>query len=317
VAALTFRVPRSAWLARFHTSRLAQRAQTKTLAKRLRANRQEFDLALQVLGWVRGQPQPLVIYVDQTRLMAERGWPAWMPLAPRERDEVLALEHDMYNQAFHLFVMGRSASDSLVAEYGVDPSRVTVVGGGANFEPLPEAEAPSPDPTILFVGRDFRRKGGDCLIEAFRRLRSKVPEATLNIVGVSEHFGVPGVVSHGQISSRRDLADLYRETRVFCLPSRYEPWGLALVEAMAHGIPCVGTTVQSIPHILGNGQSGLLVPPNDPDQLANAALELLTDDELAGRLGAAGRRRVEQVFTWERVVERMAPVLERFTPIEK
>jgi alpha-maltose-1-phosphate synthase len=308
-AAATFRLSRAAWRARFHTSRLAHRMLSRVLAKRLAEVDQEFDLALQVFGWVRGQPHPYALYVDQTRLLAEQGWPAWLPLARRERSELLALEREMYEKAFHVFVMGGSARDSLVADYGVDPSQVTVAGGGVNFEGLPEPGSPSQDPTILFVGREFERKGGDTLIAAFAMVREQLPDARLHIVGVADRLRMPGVMFHGKVSDRRRLGQLYRKARVFSLPSRYEPFGLALTEAMAHGVACVGTNVQSIPEILAEGRAGLLVPPGEPEPLADALLRLLTDEELARTIGSAGRRWVEQNFTWARVVERMAPVL--------
>jgi alpha-maltose-1-phosphate synthase len=316
LAAATIRPSRAAWRARFHTSRLAHRALSSALADRLGGLDQEFDLALQVLGWVRGQPRPYALYLDQTRLMAERGWPDWMPLTRRERAEVLALERTMYGDAFHVFVMGAQARDSLVGDYGVNPSRVTVVGGGLNFDSLPEAGGLSPEPLILFVGKDFERKGGDRLIQAFQAVRRELTDATLHIVGVSERFGVPGVVNHGRVSSRQQLGELYRRARVFCLPSRYEPWGLVLIEAMAHGVPCVGSTTGSIPEILDEGRAGLLVGPDDPGELADAVIRLLREDRLARTIGSAGRRRVEKRFTWERVADQMAPILSRVPPTE-
>ena len=93
------------------------------------------------------------------------------------------------------------------------------------------------------------------------------------------------------------------------MPSRYEPWGLVFPEAMAHSIPCVGSTVESIPEILDHGRAGLLVSPDDVEALAGALLRLLSDDDLARDLGAAGRRHLEAAHTWDHVVERMAPVL--------
>jgi starch synthase len=313
VAAATFRPSRAIWRARFHTSRLSHRALSRTLARRLGELDEECDLALQVLGWVRGQPRPYALYVDQTRLMAERGWPEWMPLARGERPQLLALERSMYEGASHLFTMGTPARDSLVGEYGVDPSRIAVVGGGLSFETLPSQSRISQAPTILFVGRDFERKGGDCLLRAFQRVRAQLPEATLQIVGVSDRIPGEGVIDHGKISSRERLSELYAGARVFCLPSRYEPYGLALIEAMAHGVPCVGATVESIPEILDEGKAGVLVPPGDEEALADALLELLTDDELAGSLGSAGRQRVEAELTWDHVAERMTPALRSVT----
>jgi starch synthase len=311
IAAATFRPSRAAWRARFHTSRLAHRMLSRTLRGRLAEFEGDFDLALQVHGWVDGQPHPYALFVDQTRLMAERGWPEWMPFTAGERDELLALERRMYAGAVHLFAMGGPARDSLLADYGVDAERATVVGGGLDFEAMPEAAGPGEEPRILFVGRDFERKGGHVLVRAFERVHERIPEAELEIVGAARGFDVPGITSYGKISDREQLRELYRGARVFCLPSLYEPYGLVLIEAMAHGVPCVGSAVQAIPEILDDGRAGLLVPPNDAERLAEALLRLLTHDGLARDLGAAGRLRVGRELTWDRVAERMAPALER------
>jgi hypothetical protein len=171
LAAATFRPSREAWRARFHTSRLSHRTLSWVLTRRLADLEEDFDLALQVHGWVRGQPHPYALFVDQTRLMAERGWPGWLPLTRRERTELLDLERAMYEDASHVFVMGTPAQRSLVTDYGQDLSRISVVGGGPGFEALPAPGELSADPTILFVGRDFERKGGDCLVRAFERVR--------------------------------------------------------------------------------------------------------------------------------------------------
>jgi glycosyltransferase involved in cell wall biosynthesis len=280
-----------------------------TLARRLETDTPVFDVAVQVHGWVLRQPKPYALYIDQTRLMAERGWPSWIPLGRRERSEILNLERDMYAGAAHVFAMGVPTRDSLLADYGLDPSLITVVGGGLNLAGLPPPHQLPPEPTVLFVGRDFERKGGDRLLRAFQIVRRELADATLHIVGVRRQFGQPGVISHGKLSDREQLVALYRQARVFCMPSRYEPWGLVFPEAMAYGIPCIGSTVQSIPDILGHGEAGMLVSPDDPDGLAAALLQLLTDDAVAREIGAAGRRRVQQLHTWDHVADRMAPAL--------
>jgi glycosyltransferase involved in cell wall biosynthesis len=313
LASATFRPSRDAWRARFHTSRLAHEVMSRTLARRLPDVKPNFDLALQVHGWVRNQPRPYALYIDQTRLMAERGWREWLPFTRRERSELLRLETEMYRQAFHLFVMGTPARDSLVSDYGVEASRISVVGGGLPFEALPTWRRETADATILFVGREFERKGGDCLLRAFERVRERASNAKLHIVGPARRIDSPGVITHGRISDRDELATLYREARVFCLPSRYEPYGLALIEAMAHGVPCVATNVQSIPEILDEGRAGVLVPPDDPAALADALLRMLVDDAAAAEMGAAGRREVERRLTWEHVVDRMSPALSELT----
>ena len=313
IGAATFRPSRASWRARFHTSRLSHRVLSRNLRRRAAGTSAEFDLALQVHGWVSGQPRPYAIYVDQTRLMAERGWADWMPFSRREREELLRLERSMYAEAAHLFVMGEPARYSLGVDYGVEESRISVVGGGLPYDDPPRPGQLTDEPSILFIGRDFERKGGRVLLEAFDLVRKEVPGATLSIVGAARDFGVPGVTGHGKVGDRQELANLYRRARAFCLPSLYEPYGLVLIEAMAHGIPCVGSAVQSIPEILDQGGAGLVVPPGDVTELAEALISLLTDDELAGSLAANGPRWVEESLTWDHVAARIAAALESRT----
>lgn len=309
LAGATFKTPRERWRARFHTSLVAHRALSATLTRRLRACDCDYDLALQVHGWVAGQPRPYALYLDQTRLMAERGWPAWLPLGARERARVLSLERRMYAGAAHVLVMGEPVRSSLIDDYGVAPERITVIGGGLMFDVVPPPRRAISEPVVTFVGREFDRKGGPCLLAAFALVREEIPHATLRLVGVPRRFSEPGVVSLGRVRSRDSLSKVYAESRVFCLPSRYEPYGLALAEAMAHSVPCVGTTVQSIPEILDHGRAGLLVAPDDPGSLATAILRILLEDQLADRLASAGRRHVEQSMQWDHVAARAAPAL--------
>lgn len=309
-AALTFRPRRSEWVARFHLSPRAYHALTKTLAERLRTVEQPFDLAFQVHGWVGCQPRPYFLYVDQTRHQIEAGWPKWLPMRPPARTEGLRLERSMYSGAHHVFTMGDPARRSLIADYGIAKDRITVTGGGINFAglPVPQSE-PASEPRILFIGREFERKGGEILLEAFHSVRERVPAATLHIVGPRRRFTGQGIIAHGLINDRERISELYGLARLVCAPSLYEPWGFVLTEAMAHGVPCVGTTVQSIPEILDNGRAGMLVPPGDIHALAEAIVRLLEDDLLASQLAAHGRRRVAQHYTWDRVVDAMASAL--------
>jgi glycosyltransferase involved in cell wall biosynthesis len=220
----------------------------------------------------------------------------------------------MYGGAFHTFVMGSAARESLIEDYEQDPSRITVVGGGLSFETFPPVRKLAIEPRVLFVGRDFERKGGDCLLRAFALVRKEIPSASLHIAGAAPRDWPPGVVSHGKISDRDELIALYRHARVFTLPSHYEPYGLVLLEAMAHGLPCVGTEVQAIPEMLGNGQAGLLVPPGEVEPLAAALIRLLTRYDTALQLGSTGRRLVEEGLTWDHVAERMVPALLHAVP---
>jgi alpha-maltose-1-phosphate synthase len=264
------------------------------------------DAAIQVFRGFQTLGRPYLLYLDTTARLS-RSWTERTPFDEDELGEVV--ERQLYRRAEHVFTMGSPAASSLVRDYELPPAKVTVVGGGMNFDSMPAAGPPEREPIVLFIGRDYLRKGGDSLVEAFRLVKEAVPDARLQLVGTRDPPALPGIERLGWVHDRAEVADLYRRARVFCLPSRFEPYGLALVEAMAHGLPCVGTNAGAMPEIVSDGETGLLVPPGNAEALADALRRLLQDEGYARRLGAAGRARVERELTWDRVVDRMTPAL--------
>lgn len=305
MAALTFRTSRDRWQERFHLNSVSHCLRSRQLLSALdRTGRNR--LMVQVYGWVEPPGIPQVNYVDHTWHLASEQWRPWLPSHHRDWAFWFDVERRMYRASRHVFTMSQPAAESLVSFYGVQETRVTVVGGGVNFESLPEVRRhPREPPVILFVGRDYARKGGDVLVEAFRTVRARLPGVRLRFAGTDRAPREPGIEVLGEVSERGRVGTLYGDATVFCLPSRYEPWGFAFAEAMAHGLPCVGTTAGGMPEIIVHGKTGMLVPPGDPVALANALLLLLEDRAWSACLGAAGRRRVETELNWDRVVDRM------------
>jgi glycosyltransferase involved in cell wall biosynthesis len=112
------------------------------------------------------------------------------------------------------------------------------------------------------------------------------------------------------------IVELYAEAQVAVVPSLYEGFSLPAIEAMACGVPLVGTLAGAVPEVVGtDGETALLVPPADPEALAAAIGRMLDDDELRTRIGDAGRQRVLERFTWkacaEGSVEQYSIVLEQ------
>lgn len=181
-------------------------------------------------------------------------------------------------------------------------------------------EAPGPSgglPVVFSVGRVIERKGFPVLVRAAKALRGK---ARVVIAGDGEYrkvvekeiarLGVGDVVTLAGRVSNEELAALYGRCAVFCLPAvvdsrgETEGLGVVLIEAMAHGKPVVASRLGGIPDAVADGETGLLVPPNDPDALAAALLRVIGDRNLADRLGEAGRERARRLFSWEGVAER-------------
>lgn len=185
---------------------------------------------------------------------------------------------------------------SLVDDYGVDPARVDVIPPGvdlARWSPEPnDRDGPL---RVLFVGGDFRRKGGDVLLDALERLPPGSAEA--HVVSkdvVPRRDGVHVYADLGPNDAR--LVELYRSSDVFALPSRAETFGIAAVEAAACGLPVVVSDVGGLADLVIDAETGWRVPPGDPQALATALERLIDDRGLARRLGAAGRRRAEREF---------------------
>ena len=156
-------------------------------------------------------------------------------------------------------------------------------------------------PVALFVGVLERYKAVDVLAEAWRLAAPRVPDATLRLVGrgtlreVAERLvaDFPERVRWDESLPTPEVARALDEATALVLPSRSEGLGRVVVEAFCRGRGVVGSRVGGIPDLVTDGESGLLVPPGDAAALADALVRALSDRELAERLGAAGRERVE------------------------
>ncbi len=157
---------------------------------------------------------------------------------------------------------------------------------------------------VGFVGQLDERKGIADLLQAYEILRENVP-ARLVFVGKGPleseiRRRAPDAILAG---FRKDIPEVMKNLDVLALPSYWEGFGIVLIEAMAAGRPVVATDVSSIPEIVVDGRTGLLVPVGKPDALAESLLQVLSDPALARRLGEAGRKRVLEQFTVDRMTD--------------
>ncbi len=179
-----------------------------------------------------------------------------------------------------------------VVPFGVDLER---------FHPASEGEAAGP-PRALFVGRFRYYKGLPVLLAAL----SKVPDLRLTLAGngpgrgraelLARQLGLEGRIDFLGDVSEEVLPELYRSHDIFVLPSNSpsETFGIAMLEAMASGLPCISTELGTGTSWLNrHRETGLVVPPNDPDALAQALQALAADRKLRRTLGRAARKRAE------------------------
>jgi len=196
------------------------------------------------------------------------------------------------------------AARSIVDDYGIEPSKVHVVGLGRNVNPTAGERQWFP-PRFLFFGLDWKRKNGAAVVRSFARLRTALPQAHLDVAGDHPPLDVDGVCGHGRVS-KDELAALYERATCFVMPSVFEPFGIAYVEAAAAGIPSIATSVGGTADSVGPG-CGLIIDPHDESALLGA-MRRLSDETSAAAMGAAALRR-SQLFTWRKVAERLVRAL--------
>jgi phosphatidylinositol alpha-1,6-mannosyltransferase len=182
-------------------------------------------------------------------------------------------------------------------------------------------------PSLLVVGRlssTERYKGHEELIRAWPAVARQVPGARLVIVGDGDD--APRLRSLGTELARDsveftgflprvDLERRYSEAMAFAMPSRGEGFGLVYLEAMAAGLPCVGSIRDAASEVIANGETGVLVDPDNPDAMGRAIVDLLRNPAGARQMGEAGRLRLASHFSYEQFRERMTGLLHRaFAP---
>lgn len=211
-----------------------------------------------------------------------------------------------------------TTADLLTRDYDVAREAITVAPPGTDRMARGQRD-PNAEVHLLAVGAVVPRKGYDVLVAALAKLRDlpwrltivgaldRDPETAAQLLAavacseLGERVHVAGAVTTER------LAELYDHADVFVLASRFEGYGMAFAEAMAHGLPVVGTTAGAVPETVGKG-AGLLVPPDDPDALADALRRLIAAPDLRSRLATAAR--AVMLPTWQQSAELFSQAIE-------
>ncbi len=253
------------------------------------------------------------------------------PLRPWKADQLGTgyllstwIEKTAVETADRVIAVSGRMRDDILDHFRVDPAKVVVIHNGIDPERFRRTDRRDAldrrgvrPPYVLFVGRITDQKGIFHLLEAARQLPAGVqvvlcasapdtPEIEERLRrAVPEH---PNVLWIPEMVPVEEVVQLYSHAAVFACPSVYEPFGLINLEAMACETPVVASAVGGIVEVVEDGKTGLLVEPGRPDELA-AALRRVLDDPARGRaMGRAGRRRVEERFSWASVAERTEQV---------
>jgi glycogen synthase len=233
-------------------------------------------------------------------------------------------ERSAVEEADRIIAVSTQMRDDVLRHFRVEPERVAVLGNGVDAAVFRHTDRMDAlvrygihAPYVLFVGRISEQKGIFDLLEATAAFP---PDVELVLCASAPDTPALEARLRAAVASRphvrwinamvpvEDVVQLYSHASLFVCPSVYEPFGLINLEAMACGTPVVATRVGGIPEVVLDGETGQLVPPRDPAALADAVRRLLADPGRAAEFGAAGRRRVEARFSWDRIAERTLEV---------
>jgi glycosyltransferase involved in cell wall biosynthesis len=242
-------------------------------------------------------------------------------LTPPESRRVAALERDLLRHFRGAICPSRGSAEAVVG-YGIDPARIAVVLPGTE-RPARTAQ-PRGEGTVrlLTVGTLTPRKGHLVLIEALAGLAEldwhllcigsldRDPATTEAVRAAIERHRLGGRVTLAGERRPELLSDAYAASDVFVLASFHEGYGMAYAEAMAHGLPIIGTTAGAIPETVP-GAAGLLVPPGDATALADALRRLVADPGLRAALGAGAARAAAALPGWGETVRRWGEAFDR------
>lgn len=207
------------------------------------------------------------------------------------------------------FLERRVRESGYSGEIAVIPNGVDL----ALFRPVPGAPRP-PHHAIVSVSRLVSKNGLPDLVRAFALVRAEYPDATLSLVGDGEDRGPLSALAREEGVERHvifaggvphaAIPDFLRSSDLFVRPSLSEGFGNAFVEAMACGVPVIGTSVGAIPELIDHGKSGLLSPPGDPASLARAIIRIFSDLPLREMCVAGGLQTASR-HSWDAIAERI------------
>ncbi|MDO4849579.1 MAG: glycosyltransferase family 4 protein [Coriobacteriia bacterium] len=225
--------------------------------------------------------------------------------AMRRRAQV---QREFYEKASGVFTMGKWMADFLVNDAGLPAEKVHHVGGGLNTCASPDFSARD-GRTFIFAGRDFRRKGGDLVLAAFNILHSRDKDLRLLIAGPKSDYasGHEGVEFVGDLANDA-LGALFAQSDCFVMPSRFEAYGLVFPEALACALPCVGRKAFEMQHFIKDGATGRLVGSDDPEELAEAMLDCLTNSTIKQNV-IEGAPDIAKQYCWDAVADRIYSVV--------
>ncbi len=267
-------------------------------------------------------PIPIVHFNDRSIAGALEYHAVLSDLLSWSRAEGLRLERMALENAALTVYASDWAADAARRSLPGAAGKIRVIPMGANLQGVPDQVPQRPFPPhrvkLLFIGVDWRNKGGDIAVDAFRDLKSKGFDAELVVCGcnVPAHVIDKDVIREGFLSKdvpdqRMKLEEHLRTAHFLILPTRFEAYGIAFCEAAAYGIPALGSRTGGVPTIVEDGVTGRLFDLHEAGAAyAASIIALLNTPEEWRRMSLAARKRYEDHFNWSAFVKELMAQVE-------
>ena len=275
------------------------------------------------IGYLRS-PVPLIYLSDATFRLMENYYYPLSQVHPLTRWAGNHIEKRAILNSDILIYASQWAARSAVEHYGASPDKIKVIPFGANMDDVPVRESLGEGSSdarlrLLFVGRDWERKGGQIAFDTLLALHRRGIDAELTVIGCTpgSDFVHPSLhvipnLDKNLPGQRADLAEFYRQSDIFLLPTRAECSGVVFCEAGAFGLPVVTTRTGGVPTVVTEGESGFLLPYSaGGEAYAETIAKLWTDRTTYRKMRQNSRDRYETSLSWTAWSAQMRPVIEQ------
>lgn len=216
---------------------------------------------------------------------------------------------EIYDKASGIFTMSRFLEKHLVEYTKIPKEKVHYIGAGYNLSKDLIVNQEKDNNKILFVGRDFYRKGGDIVCKAFKILKeSYKKDAQLYIAGASKKIAInykdcKDIYFLGDLN-QNELSYYFNKCDIFCMPSYFEAYGIVFIEALIYGLPCIGRNAFAMKEFIEEGKNGYLLNGNNIEELAIKMYKLLDETSIKDYV-KNNREKYIKEYSWDKVCERI------------